>query len=152
MKSGHGFLRARVESTLVDLCSHGTNRSMNVNMKRRWFRRVAVVKMIEVFDACCQPVTAGVLDETDAEELAAMFKALADPARLRLLSMVASSSAGEVCACDLVGPSGKSQPTVSHHMAMLVDAGLVTREKRGKWAWYSVVPERLAGLRNVLTP
>lgn len=111
-----------------------------------------MVKMIEVFDGCCQPVTAGVLDENDAEELAAMFKALADPARLRLLSMVASASAGEVCACDLVEPSGKSQPTVSHHMAMLVDAGLVTREKRGKWAWYSVVPERLAGLRNVLTP
>ena len=66
--------------------------------------------------------------------------------------MVASASTGEVCACDLVEPSGKSQPTVSHHMAMLVDAGLVTREKRGKWAWYSVVPERLAGLRNVLTP
>jgi ArsR family transcriptional regulator len=111
-----------------------------------------VVKSIPVFDACCQPVTAGVLDEGDAEELAAMFKALADPARLRLLSMVASSQAGEVCACDLVEPSGKSQPTVSHHMAVLVEVGLVTREKRGKWAWYAPVPERLAGLRNVLTP
>jgi ArsR family transcriptional regulator len=111
-----------------------------------------VVKAIPVFDGCCRPMTAGVLDEVDAEELAAMFKALADPARLRLLSMVASSSVGEVCACDLVKPSGKSQPTVSHHMAMMVDVGLVTREKRGKWAWYSVVPERLAGLRKVLTP
>lgn len=111
-----------------------------------------MVKAIEVFDDCCQPVTAGVLDQVDAEELATVFKALADPARLRLLSMVASSSAGEVCACDLVEPSGKSQPTVSHHMAILIDAGLVTRQKRGKWAWYSVVPERLAGLRQVLTP
>ena len=111
-----------------------------------------MAKTIQVFDTCCQPVTAGVLEEAEAEELAAMFKALADPARLRLLSMVASSPEGEVCACDLVEPSGKSQPTVSHHMAMLVEAGLVTREKRGKWAWYSVVPERLAGLRHVLTP
>lgn len=111
-----------------------------------------MVKAIEVFDGCCQPVTAGVLDQVDAEELATVFKALADPARLRLLSMVASSSASEVCACDLVEPSGKSQPTVSHHMAILIDAGLVTRQKRGRWAWYSVVPERLAGLRQVLTP
>lgn len=102
-------------------------------------------------EACCQPVTAGVLDEADAGELAAAFKALADPARLRLLSMVASAPAGEVCACDLVEPSGKSQPTVSHHMSVLVDAGLVTREKRGKWAWYAPVPERLAGLRTVLS-
>lgn len=125
---------------------------MNVNMKWTTSLEEPVAKMIEVFDGCCQPVTAGVLDESDADELAATFKALADPARLRLLSMVASASAGEVCACDLVEPSGKSQPTVSHHMTVLVDAGLVTREKRGKWAWYSVVPERLAGLRNVLTP
>jgi ArsR family transcriptional regulator len=111
-----------------------------------------MVKTIQVFDTCCQPVTAAVLDEDEAEELAAMFKALADPARLRLLSMVASSPEGEVCACDLVEPSGKSQPTVSHHMAVLVDAGLLTREKRGKWAWYQVVPERLGSLQAVLAP
>lgn len=111
-----------------------------------------MVKTIQVFDTCCQPVTAGVLDEAEASELAAMFKALADPARLRLLSMVASSPDGEVCACDLVGPSGKSQPTVSHHMSQLVDAGLLTREKRGKWAWYQVVPERLGALQAVLAP
>lgn len=111
-----------------------------------------MVKTIQVFDTCCQPVTAGVLDAAEASELAAMFKALADPARLRLLSMVASSPEGEVCACDLVGPSGKSQPTVSHHMSQLVDAGLLTREKRGKWAWYRVVPERLGALQAVLAP
>lgn len=88
----------------------------------------------------------------DAETLAAAFKALADPARLRLLSMVASSADGEMCACDLVEPSGRSQPTVSHHLSLLVDAGLLTREKRGRWAWYSVVPESLTALREVLTP
>ncbi len=109
-----------------------------------------MVKTIQVFETCCQPVTTGVLEEIVTTELATMFKALADPARLRLLSMVASSPADEVCACDLVEPSGKSQPTVSHHMSVLVDAGLLTREKRGKWAWYRVVPERLDALRAVL--
>lgn len=108
------------------------------------------MKPIQIFDTCCQPVTTAVLAEAEAEELAAMFKALADPARLRLLSMVASAPDGEVCACDLVEPSGRSQPTVSHHMSLLVDAGLITREKRGKWAWYRPVPERLELLRAVL--
>jgi ArsR family transcriptional regulator len=107
---------------------------------------------VELFEGCCAPVTAAVLDERDAEELAAMFKALADPARLRLLSMVASSASGEACACDLVEPLGRSQPTVSHHLALLVDAGLLSREKRGKWAWYRVVPERLAAMQGALAP
>jgi len=105
---------------------------------------------IELKDTCCQPVTAGVLTEGSAEELAALFKVLADPARLRLLSLVASAAGGEACACDLVEPVGKSQPTVSHHLAALVEAGLLTREKRGKWAWYRLVPERLELLRAVL--
>ena len=103
-------------------------------------------------ELCCAPLTAGVLDERDAEELAGLFKVLADPARLRLLSLVAAGADGEACACDLVEPVGKSQPTVSHHLSMLVDAGLLTREKRGKWAWYRVVPERLAALRGALDP
>ena len=107
---------------------------------------------VEAFDRCCAPVTAGVLGESDAEELAAAFKVLADPARLRLLSMVAASATGEACACDLVEPVGKSQPTVSHHLSMLVDAGLLAREKRGKWAWYRIVPERLETLQAALTP
>ena len=107
---------------------------------------------IEVFDACCAPVTAAVLDEAAAEELASVFKVLADPARLRLLSLVAASDTGEACACDLVDPIGRSQPTVSHHLSMLVDAGLLDREKRGKWAWYRLVPERLEMLRAVLAP
>jgi ArsR family transcriptional regulator, arsenate/arsenite/antimonite-responsive transcriptional repressor len=108
------------------------------------------VTSMPVLAACCQPVTSGVLDEDEADVLAAMFKALADPARLRLFSMVASATDGEVCACDLVEPSGRSQPTVSHHLSLLVDVGLLEREKRGRWAWYSVVPERLAGLRAAL--
>ena len=72
--------------------------------------------------------------------LARSFAALSDPIRLRLLSFIASADADEVCACDLIEPSGRSQPTVSHHMKILVDAGLVTREKRGLWVWYRLVP------------
>jgi ArsR family transcriptional regulator len=100
--------------------------------------------------ACCAPVRDDLLDEDQAELLARSFAALADPVRLRLLSYVASSS-GEVCACDLVEPSGRSQPTVSHHMKILVEAGLVSREKRGLWVWYRVVPSRLDALRAVLS-
>jgi len=107
---------------------------------------------LNVFEGCCQPVTAGVLDESSAEDLAVAFKTLADPARLRLLSMVAASESGEACACDLVDAVGRSQPTVSHHLSMLVDAGLLSREKRGRWAWYRVMPERLGALQAVLEP
>jgi ArsR family transcriptional regulator len=103
-------------------------------------------------EVCCAPLTAGALTEDEADELAGLLKVLADPARLRLLSLVAAAEAGEACACDLVEPVGRSQPTVSHHLSLLVDAGLLTREKRGRWAWYRVVPERLAGLRDALDP
>lgn len=99
--------------------------------------------------ACCSPVTIHALDPRQAESLAGAFAALADPVRLRLLSFITSADA-EVCACDLVAPSGRSQPTVSHHMKVLVDAGLVTRQKRGLWVWYQAVPERLDALRAVL--
>jgi ArsR family transcriptional regulator, arsenate/arsenite/antimonite-responsive transcriptional repressor len=99
--------------------------------------------------ACCTPVRHDVLGEEQAELLAQSFAALADPIRLRMLSVV-SSAEDEVCACDLVEPSGRSQPTVSHHMKILVDAGLVTREKRGLWVWYRSVPSRLDALRAVL--
>jgi ArsR family transcriptional regulator len=99
--------------------------------------------------ACCTPVRTDSLDEDQAELLAQSFAALADPIRLRLLSFI-TSTAEEVCACDLVEPSGRSQPTVSHHMKILVDAGLVEREKRGLWVWYRAVPSRLDALRAVL--
>ena len=107
---------------------------------------------IQPLETCCEPLTAGALTEGRAVELAAAFKALADPARLRLFSMIASIPDGEACACDLVGPLGKSQPTVSHHLSILVDAGLLTRDQRGKWAYFRAVPERLAMLREVLAP
>lgn len=106
----------------------------------------------QAFEGCCAPLTAGVLDEVEAVALADAFKVLADPARLRLLSLVASAEGGEACACDLVEPVGRSQPTVSHHLSTLVDAGFLTRDKRGRWAWYRVVPERIESLRAALGP
>lgn len=101
---------------------------------------------------CCASVTGGVLAVEDAQHLSRMFKALGDPTRVRLLSMIAAQSDGEACVCDLTEPIGLSQPTVSHHMKQLVDAGLVTREQRGKWAYYAIVPEILAMLSAALDP
>ncbi len=98
---------------------------------------------------CCPSVVAEPLAERDAEDLATVFAALADPVRLRLLSMVAD--AGEVCSCDLLAPLGKAQPTISHHTKVLADAGLITGEKRGRWVWWRVVPERLASVRDSLS-
>jgi ArsR family transcriptional regulator len=105
---------------------------------------------VKAIETCCEPVLSGALASDDAVDLAGAFKVLADPVRLRLLSLIAAASAGEACACDLVEPVSKSQPTVSHHLSVLVDAGLITREKRGRWAWYRIVPERLAVLRDAL--
>jgi ArsR family transcriptional regulator len=101
-------------------------------------------------DGCCASVREPQLSEVDAAALARGFAALSDPARLRLLSMLTTAEAGELCACDLVGPLGRSQPTVSHHLKVLYEAGLVDRDKRGIWVWYRAVPERLAQLRQAL--
>ena len=107
---------------------------------------------VKLVEGCCGSVMTGPLDESAAEDLAAAFKVLADPVRLRLLSLVAASATGETCACDLVAPIRRSQPTVSHHLALLVEAGVLSREKRGRWAWYRVVPDRLEALRSALAP
>jgi ArsR family transcriptional regulator len=100
--------------------------------------------------ACCSPLTGGALDEEAAERLARVFRALGDRHRVRLLSLIAASEGGEACICDLTAPVGLAQPTVSHHMKLLVDAGLVTRDQRGKWAYYRVVPDNLAALGGML--
>jgi ArsR family transcriptional regulator len=113
---------------------------------------VAQRKMLTVLevDECCPTIGEAPLSEADAAELARGFSALSDPARLRILSLLASAEAGEVCACDLVEPVGRSQPTVSHHLKVLSEAGLVVGDKRGRWIWYRTVPERLAQLRATL--
>lgn len=100
-------------------------------------------------DAGCCPALTAVLSEEDAIELARVFAALADPVRLRLLSLVAS--AGEACSCELEAPLGKSQPTVSHHTKALAEAGLIVGERRGRWMWWRLAPERLGVLRQVLS-
>ncbi|NLA37498.1 MAG: helix-turn-helix transcriptional regulator [Actinobacteria bacterium] len=99
-------------------------------------------------DECCVPSLVEPLSVTEAERLAGAFAALADPVRLRLLALVAA--AGEMCSCDLVEPLGKSQPTVSHHTKVLAEAGLIVGEKRGRWVWWSVVPEQLEMLRSAI--
>ncbi len=90
--------------------------------------------------ACCGPPTSEPMSTADAAGLVSTLKALADPVRLRLLSVVASHEGGEACVCELTEPVGLSQPTVSHHLKVLVDAGLLTRDKRGVWAYYALVP------------
>jgi ArsR family transcriptional regulator len=87
--------------------------------------------------ACCAPLAAPVLSDAEAEATAALFQALGDPARVRILNLLATAG-GEVCGCDLTGPLGLSQPTVSHHLKKLLDAGLLERDRRGKWAYYSL--------------
>ncbi len=98
---------------------------------------------------CCPSGLAEPMDRTSAEALAQLLKAVADPARLQVLALIRASAAGEICACDLSEPLGLSQPTVSHHLKVLTDAGLITREQRGTWAWFSLVPERIAELAAV---
>jgi ArsR family transcriptional regulator, arsenate/arsenite/antimonite-responsive transcriptional repressor len=97
---------------------------------------------------CCASLVASPLGEAEATELADVLAALADPVRLRLLSLVAAE--GEVCSCALEEPLGKSQPTISHHTRVLAEAGLITGEKRGRWMWWSIAPGRLAAVRRAL--
>jgi len=100
---------------------------------------------------CCGPVVREPLSPAAAEKLAHTLKAVADPARLRLLSLIAAHEGGEACVCDLTDPIGLSQPTVSHHLKVLVDAGLLTRDKRGVWAYYAIVPSALDALATALS-
>lgn len=100
---------------------------------------------------CCAPLTRETISADDAATLAVRLKAIAEPTRLRLLSLIAAGDGGEMCVCDLTEPVGLSQPTVSHHLKVLVDAGVLTREKRGVNMFYTVVPSALDSLAVVLT-
>ncbi|QGG94897.1 ArsR/SmtB family transcription factor [Actinomarinicola tropica] len=95
---------------------------------------------------CCPPVTDAVLDEDQAAELSGLLKALADPVRIRLVSLLAAAPNGELCACDLPELLDRAQPTVSHHLSQLTKAGIVEREQRGKWAWFRLRPEQLSAV------
>ena len=113
------------------------NVSISVNMKS---------VRISLTAPCCTPLQAAPLSEDDADELAIMLKALADPVRLRLLSLIAATDDGEACACDLTEPAGRSQATVSHHLSQLTQVGILEREQRGKWAWFRLDRDRLSGI------
>jgi ArsR family transcriptional regulator len=117
--------------------------STGVNMSR--------MKLIQELEDCCAPLLAAPLDQADAETLAGALQVLADPARLRLLSLIASCPGSEACGCDLTAPIGLSQPTVSHHLKVLHEAGLLERERRGRWVYFRVRPEPLAALRSALS-
>ncbi len=100
--------------------------------------------------SCCGSLTTDqAMDSTQAEATAALLKAVADPVRLRLLSLIRASKGQEACVCDLTPAVGLSQPTVSHHLKVLTEAGLLTRERRGTWAWFRVVPSRLDDLAAI---
>ena len=101
-------------------------------------------------DLCCPAILTAPLDAASADELALAFKALSDPVRLQLLSLIAASPGGSACSCNLEEPVGKSQPTVSHHLSVLAEAGLITKVREGRWVMCSVVPERLAAIRDAL--
>lgn len=100
---------------------------------------------------CCTPATDAVVDDATAQNLAKVFKALGDPTRVKLLSLITASTNGEMCVCDLTEPVGLSQPTVSHHMKLLVEAGLVTREQRGRWAYYQPTTGTLTNAARAFT-
>ena len=100
---------------------------------------------------CCPPVLQGTLSSAAAEELAGALKALADPIRLRLLSFIAAQPDSEACVCNVTAPVQLSQPTVSHHLKILHQAGILERQKRGAWVYYRVVPDRLEAIRAALT-
>lgn len=120
-----------------------TDASTNVNM--------TAVKLLQVIsEDCCPQILSAPLGAAEAEEVAAALRVVADPARLRLLSLISNTEGGEACVCNLTAPLGLSQPTVSHHLKVLSEAGLLEREQRGRWAYYRVVPERLDVLRRAL--
>jgi ArsR family transcriptional regulator, arsenate/arsenite/antimonite-responsive transcriptional repressor len=108
--------------------------------------------MLPVIDAaaCCAPLTDEAMTQAQADDLARSLKALADPARLRLLSIIAASEGDEACVCDLTDALDIGQPTVSHHLRVLADAGFITRSKRGTWAYYALVPGALGSIARVL--
>jgi len=98
---------------------------------------------------CCAGALASPLGRAAADDLAVLLKAVADPVRLQLLSIIRAADSQEACVCDLTSAVGLSQPTVSHHLKVLADAGLLTRERRASWAWYTVVPGRLADVASI---
>lgn len=112
------------------------------------YRSMNLAKPLSI---CCSPLLSGQLTPEDAAQMAALFKILGEPARLQLLNLLAAQPQGEACVCELTEPLGLSQPTVSHHLKVMYQAGLLHKERRGNWMYYRLVPERIAALRNALS-
>ncbi len=121
---------------------------MFVNSKMKQMSHPKSIAVDENVVSCCSPLVGGEMSEVEASDMAQIFGALSDPARLRMLSLIASQE--EVCSCALEEPLAKSQPTISHHTRILAEAGLITGEKRGRWMWWRVVPERLKDVARIL--
>jgi len=113
---------------------------MNVNI-----RNMNLAKSIPI---CCSPLFSGHLKPDEAVQMAAIFRVLGEPARLQLLNLIAAQPTGEACVCQLTEPLGLSQPTVSHHLKVMYEAGLLEKERRGTWIYYRIVPSRIESLRN----
>lgn len=107
---------------------------------------------MHIMEICCTPLHEGAIDENRAEAMAPMLAALADPVRLRIISMLLAAEDGSCCGCDLEEPLGLSQPTVSHHLKVLREAGVVEGERRGRWVHYRVAPARLGEIAEALSP
>lgn len=121
---------------------------MFVNSKMKQMSHPKSIAVDENVVSCCSPLVGGEMSEVEASDMAQIFGALSDPARLRMLSLIASQE--EVCSCALEEPLARSQPTISHHTRILAEAGLITGEKRGRWMWWRVVPERLKDVARIL--
>ena len=129
-----------------------THASTDVNMSAYTGTVPTDLPVLPDLASCCSPASGGRIDDEAAAALARMFKALSDPTRVKLLSMIAAADGQEACVCDLTAPVGLSQPTVSHHMKVLTEAGLVEREQRGRWAYFGLVPGVLESLAGALAP
>ena len=120
-----------------------------VNSMMEMMSHPKTITIDESVVSCCGPLTAIAMSEVEAGDIAQIFGALGDPVRLRMLSLVAAEE--EVCSCALEEPLGKSQPTISHHTRILAEAGLIVGEKRGRWMWWRIVPERLEKVSRILS-
>ena len=134
---------------VVDTCSIAAYRWISISDSIAAVTTTTLLPVIEAA-ACCAPLTRDPLSQSQADDLAKSLKAIADPARLRLISIIAASEGQEACVCDLTEPLDIGQPTVSHHLKVLANAGFVTRSKRGSWAYYKLVPGALDKLSQVL--
>src|SRR5581483_5435027 len=130
-------------------CQPGSR--MRANSVSTCFNSVNMNESLRVIP-CCPPISQAELSSDEAEQLATTLKAVADPARIRLLSLIQAQPQGEACVCHLTEPLGLGQPTVSHHLRVLEDAGFLTHERRGRWVYYRAVPERLAAVREAFAP